>query len=261
MNFKQFSIQQNNTVFKVGTDGILLGAWAASQCNENQIFIQTVLDIGTATGLIALMLAQKLTPTNPNIQITAIDINPNAIELAKQNVHNSKWSDKITILKQSLQTLGNETQFDSRFASQPNLQFDLIVSNPPYFKNSLKNVQTTQTQARHTLTLSHIDLVQNVYQLLKETGRFCLILPTVEAEQFIQLAENLTNKKEENTQLYCTHLVKVRPKIDKPIERYLLQFEKIPKTLQTNELTIQFERNNHYTPEYVALTKDFYTIL
>ena len=221
---------------KIGTDGVLLGAWAPIS-HPNRI-----LDIGTGTGVIAIMLAQR---TTSEVRIDAIEIDENAYQQALENVANCKWTNRVSPYFTSLQ------EFTKDNSSQ---KYDLIVSNPPFFTNGSKPLETNRTNARHVDTLSHEELINCSRSLLSDEGILSIILPATEGKRFIQMAE--TEK------LYCKHQVEVRPKIDKPVERLLLNFSKQrPSAISQDNLTIQFEERNDYTPKYIALTKEFYSIM
>ena len=220
---------------KIGTDGVLLGAWASVYQAHR------ILDIGTGTGVIALMLAQR----QPLAQIDAIEINFLAFSQATQNALISPWSDRVKIKHSAIQ----------QFIKQPFIQpYDLIVSNPPYFKTGTISKNQTRNNVRHTTTLSHEDLLNAVQYLLALNGRFCVILPHQEGIDFEALA--LTY------QLYCTKKIAVKGRKQKPIERWLLQFERHPKSPETGELVIQKGKERHdYTLDYIKLTKDFYLFM
>ena len=143
---------------KVGTDGTLLGAWASLRSAG------TILDIGTGTGLIAIMAAQR----SPEARITAIDIDADCITQARENVAASPWSDRIEVVHSSLQDF------------EPAIRFERIISNPPYFVDSLRSPDAARSTARHTDTLPFAELSQGVSRLLSPTGRFALILPPPE---------------------------------------------------------------------------------
>jgi len=228
--FKQFSIAQDRCSMKVGTDGVLLGAWA----NTEQA--ASALDIGTGTGLIAIMLGQRL----PEAQIHAVEIDEIACEQARENAETAPWSDRLHIHQESIQ------DFTRRWSDT----FDLIVSNPPFFTGGTFSDKQGRNSVRHTVKLPHSDLLISVRRLLAPDGRFCLILPLIEGLRFRELAETY--------QLYCTRITEVHPKADKPVERLLLQFEREPKACQTDKLIIQKEKRNDWRKEYVELTKDFY---
>jgi tRNA1Val (adenine37-N6)-methyltransferase len=227
--FKQFKILQDKCAMKVGTDAVLLGSWV-NTANANSI-----LDIGTGTGIIALMLAQK-----SNAIIDAIDIDNNAIEQAKENVAACKWREHIHVHHISLQ----------QFSLESDKKFDLIVSNPPYFIDSSKAFEESRTNARHTDQLPYNDLLKGVLNLLNPNGRFYVILPTKESEQFRDLAEE--NK------LFLTKLTRVITRADKPEKRWLMRFEFVRKSFSEDSIIIEKDERHSYTDEYKELTKDYY---
>lgn len=232
--FKQFEIHQQQSAMKVGTDGVLLGAWANIKDSKR------VLDIGTGTGLIALMMAQR----NENALIDAVEIDKNSYEEAKYNFDISKWSNRLSVFHSSIQD----------FANKITEKYDFIISNPPYFINSTKSDKATKNQVRHTDSLSFEDLLTAVNQLLTSDGKFCIILPFSEGEVFY----NLAKAKE----IHCTKKVKIRGREFKPIERLLMEFSKEKKSYEENNLTIQNSPKRHdYTEDYVNLTKDFYLFM
>lgn len=214
---------------KVGLDGVLLGVWA------NVESCDSMLDIGTGTGLIALMLAQRSRAT-----VDAIDIDGDAILQAKENVENSPWRDRIHTQKISLQEL---TTICPK-------QYDLIVSNPPYFVNSTKTPLENRTAARHTDSVSHEELIQHAKLLLKPTGRLCIILPLSEGFQCIEYGSK--------TGLYCNKQVTVYPKPNALAKRLLLEFSLFPTLKTSSELTIEAEERHHYSQDFSTLAKDFY---
>ncbi len=228
-SFKQFTVFHDKCAMKVGIDGVLLGAWTSVE-NAN-----TILDIGTGSGLIALMLAQRSIAL-----IDAIDIDTNAILQAKENCSNSPWANRIALHENSLQ------QFSETCATK----YDLIVSNPPYFVNSLKAPEEARTTARHTDTLSHESLLTTAKQLLKETGRICLILPVNEGLQCVDFANNIN--------LYCRKKVVVYPKPNANPKRLLLEFSLTPSSAIESKLTIESNERHHYSPEFTLLAKDYY---
>jgi len=225
--FKQFSITQQHTAMKVGTDGVLLGAW--SDALEGN-----VLDIGTGTGLIALMLAQR----SKTALIDAIELDKVASEQAQENFKSSKWNNRLTVIHSTIQSY------------QPNKKYDLIISNPPYFINSTKAPNNIRNAARHTDQLSFNDLIYSVKRLLADTGVFSLVLPVEEATLFINSAEK------EN--LFLNRKCLVKPNPTKPVKRILMEFSFIKKDIVLEELTIETKKRHEYTEEYISLTKDFY---
>lgn len=225
--FKKFSVRHDRCAMKVGTDGVLLGAWT-NVANSRQ-----VLDIGTGTGLIALMLAQRSDRT----QITAVDIDSDAVLQASENIIASPWRHRIEVLQKDICTYVGD------------ILFDTIVSNPPYFSNSLKCVDLQRNTARHTDTLTASSLLSKVADLLTPEGCFSVIIPSGQTDEFIQLA---------NVQgLYPSRLTQVITRPGLPPKRSLLEFQKKRQDYTTNELIIELERHV-YSKDYIALTKDFY---
>lgn len=215
---------------KVGMDGVLLGAWVNASGAEH------ILDIGTGTGLIALMLAQK----NALAQIDAIEIDRDACNEAAFNVQQSDWSSRINLFCQSFQ----------EFASETEKKYDLIVSNPPFFGHGVKAPDETRAQARHADALPLDVLISGAVSLLREKGRIALVLP---AEQ-LQEVENLASLNG----LFLTRLCRVKPNPVKPDFRILIELCNQPCSLQEETLMIEFEKHHDYTPDYRDLTKDFY---
>lgn len=228
-SFKQFTVFHHLCAMKVGIDGVLLGAWASIGNADS------ILDIGTGTGLIALMLAQR---SNSLIQV--IDIDKNAVLQAIENVSNSPWSNRIGISEIALQ----------EFAKTTVDRFDLIVSNPPYFINSTKTPNENRTTARHTDSLSHEELIENAILLLKPTGKICIILPVNEGLQCIEFALDKG--------LFCTKQCIVYPKPNATAKRLLLEFSLQSNPKIESEMAIEGEQRHQYSPEFTALAKDFY---
>ncbi len=246
--FKQFEIHQQQSAMKVGTDGVLLGAWAAVEGAKR------ILDIGTGTGLIALMMAQR----NEKALIDAVEIDKKAYEEAKYNFEISKWSNRLSIFHDSIQD----------FAKNTAEKYDFIISNPPYFINSTKSDKAAKNQVRHTDSLSFDELLNAVNQLLTKDGKFCVVLPFYEGEQFYNLATepSLSNRdtsgQAKANKLYCIKKVIVRGREFKPVERLLIEFSKEKKTYEENNLIIQNSPKRHdYTEDYINLTKDFYLFM
>ena len=228
--FKQFTIHHNRCAMKVGTDGVLLGAWTNI---ENA---RRIIDIGTGSGLIALMLAQRC----PSATVLGIDICENAVSQAKENVQNSPFSQKIDIEHCSVQD----------FAERNAHIFDLAVSNPPFFANSLPSPARERTLARHTETLSLSSLFMSAAQLLSAEGRFSIIYPIDQLHEVLDCAASQGFFLLRQTTVFPTP--HVRPK------RVLLEFSK--KTHCTpiyNTLVVETERH-HYSDNFRALAKDFY---
>lgn len=227
--FKQFKIVQDKCAMKVGTDAVLLGSWV------NASNAKTILDIGTGTGIIALMLAQK-----SSARIDAIDIDLNAFIQATENVNDCTWKDRIEIHHISLQ----------QFAKESDHKYDLIVSNPPYFIDSSKASEESRTNARHTDQLPFKDLLDGVLKLLSPNGKFYVILPTKESELFREDAEK--------HKLFLTKVTRVITRTDKPEKRLLMRFEFIQRAFSEDSITIEKDERHSYTDEYKELTKDYY---
>jgi len=226
--FKQFTIHHDRSTMKVGTDGVLLGAWA----NINAA--QSILDIGTGSGLIALMLAQRATSS---IKIDAVELEAHASHEAAENVMHSPWAEKITVHHTPIQ------QFEST------IKYDMIISNPPYFENSQKPPEEKRAITRHTDTLPFQDLLKETVRLLNRDGKFNVILPYQEGLNFIELASKY--------QLTCNRQWSFRTRKEKPIERLLLEFSYQTKPVETGEIVL-YEEGENWSSSYKDLTKDFY---
>lgn len=229
--FKQFKINQEGSAMKVGTDGVLLGAWA--DVNGAKSF----LDIGTGTGLIALMLAQR---TTSDANIEAVEIDSLSYQQAVNNIQDCPWSDRIEAHHASFQD----------FASKSTTKYDVIVSNPPYFINSLKASSEARSAARHTDGLPFENLIEGAKTLLNPHGRFSVILPVAEGDYFIRLARI--------TGFSLSKRIEVLPNPGKPAKRLLIEF--LLNTIKTIEGQVCVENGERhvYSPEYIELCKDFY---
>lgn len=227
--FKQFTIKQDKSAMKVGTDGVILGAYAKCENAFN------ILDIGTGTGLIALMMAQRSSGL-----IDAIEIDKNAFDEAWQNIQNSDWEDKITIFHSSFQ----------EYADICLRKYELIVSNPPYFNNSLKNDNDRKTLARHSDSLSAKELFDGVNKLLSKEGIFSVIIPTEYADLYEREAAQFD--------LFINESVKIKPTPEKPVKRLILSFSRKKNDVSETEFVIENGGRHIYSDEYKMLTKDYY---
>ena len=225
--FKQFSIAQDNCAMKVGTDGTLLGAWVKADKP------QQILDIGTGTGLIAMMMAQRF----ENANIKAIELDLDASQQAFENFQKTKWSNRLSLEYISLQEF------------QHTASFDLIVSNPPYFENNLKTNDKQRTQARHTDTLSFESLIECSAKLLSQKGSLAIILPSKSKSKVEKIAKNY--------KLHLNRLCWVKGNDKTTIKRALLQFSFSKHPFEENILIIEKKRHV-YTDKYTQLCKDFY---
>ena len=228
--FKQFTIHQDRTAMKVGTDGVLLGAWTSLETNPFSI-----LDIGTGTGLIALQLAQR---SHAEV-IDALEIDDDAYEQAVENFENSPWSDRLFCY---------HAGFDE-FVDEIDDSYDMIVSNPPFYTENYKTENAQRDTARFTDALPFDELLQGVAKLLESKGTFHTIIPQKAYDQFVALA------KENHLFQYKTCHVKGNPEAD--YKRSLLSFSFEKRENQVTELIIETTRHQ-YTDDYIALTKDFY---
>ena len=230
-NFKQFSVEQDRTAMKIGTDGVLLGAW--SPIPEN---CYSILDIGTGTGIIALMLAQRTTAD----QIDALEIDEDAYEQATENFENSPWSDRLFCFHAGLDELIEE----------PEDEYDLIISNPPFYTENFKSDNEQRDLARFEDAMPFEMLIEAADLLLSENGIFSVIIPFKEEEKFLALAAEF--------ELFPTKITRVKGNPTSEIKRSLLAFQRFSnKEIEIDELIIETERHV-YTEEYIALTKDFY---
>lgn len=229
--FKQFSVEQDRCAMKVGTDGVLLGAWSPI---PEDIF--SVLDVGAGTGIIALILAQRTTAE----QIDALEIDEEAYEQAVENFENSPWGDRLFCFHAGL----------DEFIEEPEEEYDLIISNPPFYTEDYKTDNEQRDLARFADAMPFEDLVEAADLLLSENGIFSVIIPYKEEEKFIALAKDF-----DFFPIKITH-VKGTPTTE--IKRSLLAFSRnVLENFPVDELVIETSRHI-YTEEYIALTKDFY---
>lgn len=226
--FKEFTILQDKSAFKVGTDGVLLGALADVAGKKR------ILDIGSGTGLISIMLAQR-----SEAEIVSLEPDIDSYMQACENVGNCRWNGRIKVLNTDLQSYRNDA-----------FKFDLIVTNPPYFSQSLRNPDPRKSAARHNDSLSAGEILNGVSMLLEENGLFQLIMPYVEGNIFIADAHRYG--------FYCNSILKIRPLPTAEIRRMILTFSR--KRLKVTEkfLTIEHGLRHEFTEEYINLTKDFY---
>jgi len=218
---------------KIGTDGVLLGAWTnAFACRTGRENPKKILDIGTGTGLIALMLAQRF----PKAELTGIEIDKSSFDEAVFNTSESPFNNRISIVHSSLQDFN------------PIDKFDLIVSNPPFFELTHMAFSSRNT-ARQQSELTFEELVFHSERLLAPKGKLSVIIPYEPERRFIELASKY--------HLFPEKITRIKGNEKAPFKRSLLLFSRNKSALQTDELTIEIARNI-YTEEYICLTKDFY---
>jgi tRNA1Val (adenine37-N6)-methyltransferase len=230
--FKEFTIRQDRCAMKVGTDGVMLGAWVEAEAAKS------ILDIGTGTGLIALMLAQR----NAHARIDAVEIDEIACQQARDNMQNTPWADRLHCIHSAIQDYAPDC---------PNC-YDLIISNPPFFTGGVLSESASKTQVRHTVKLPHGDLLSAAASMLSPGGTLAVVLPLLEGLRFAELALRY--------RLYSERITEVRTRSDKPVSRILLQLTNIiPAKTRKDTLTVQEnDAPNAWTPEFKALVNDFY---
>jgi len=228
--FKEFTIHQNNAAMKIGTDGILLGAWADLSDKKKGI------DIGSGTGVISIMLCQR----NEILEIESIEVSKRAVLDAKKNIKNCKWNKRIKLKHADLKLFSTENKYD------------LIISNPPYFKKSLKPKDLDRLKARHENDLKLEDILKFSNQNLTKDGSLNIILPFEQKKEAIEFAK----KHGLNAIRECS----VYPKPNKAPHRLLIELSKTKKTLESQSLIIENDGRHNYTDNYKKLTREFYTI-
>ncbi len=231
--FKQFTVQQDLCAMKVGTDGVLLGAWVDI---KDEYF--SILDIGTGTGVIALQAAQRSFAE----QIEAVEIEPEAYVQAVQNFENSPWSDRLFCFHASFEEFVEE-MYDE--------EYDLIISNPPFFTSTYKEdtIEDKRATARHVDSLPYDLLLKGTSMLLSEIGSAAFVIPYEEENNFVSLAEQYG--------LYLNRVTHVKGTENSSIKRSLLQFSF--QTTEVDKMVLIIEIDRHqYTDDYTSLVKDFY---
>ena len=228
--FKQFTVQQDKSAMKIGTDAVLLGAWCPIENNP-----KTILDIGAGTGILSLMLAQRTGAS----QIDAIEIEENAFEECVANFETSPWSDRLFCFHAGL----------DEFIEEPEEEYDLIISNPPFYTEDYKPENKQRDLARFEDALPFEELVEAADLLLSEKGIFAVIVPYKEQENFITICNDFD--------LFPFKITNVKGTSTSETKRSLMAFYRIKTELQIDELIIETSRHN-YTSDYIELTKDFY---
>ena len=228
--FKQFSVNQDRCAMKIGTDGVLLGAWTPLINNPF-----SALDIGAGTGILSLMLAQRSNAS----QIDAIEIDEDAYEQCVENFEASPWGDKLFCFHAGL----------DEFVDEPEDEYDLIISNPPFYTDDYKSDNSSRDLARFEDALPFEELIEAAALLLSDNGIFSVIIPFKEEERFVSMCKELD--------LFPLKITRVKGTPTSEIKRSLLAFCRIEQTALIDELVIEISRHN-YTPEYIDMTIDFY---
>jgi tRNA1Val (adenine37-N6)-methyltransferase len=227
--FRQFIIHQEKTAMKVGTDSVLLGSWCDPQgCSR-------ILDVGTGTGILALMLAQR-----SEAIIDAIDSDPQAAEQAAGNFALSPWKDRLK---------AEHLDFAGLLA-QNRQKYELVVCNPPYFRDSLRPPSPGRSMARHTDTLQAGELIKGTASLLSENGHFCLVFPAEDEDRMREISAA--------NRLFPSRILRVRPVPSKNFSRVLMELSFREEVAAESELVIENGGRHRYSPEYLELTKEYY---
>ena len=229
--FKQFAVNQDRCAMKIGTDAVLLGAWCPIENNP-----KSILDIGAGTGILALMLAQR---TNA-VQIDALEIDEEAYEQCVENFEGSPWADKLFCYHAGL----------DEFVDDPEDEYDLIISNPPFYSEDFKTSDEQRDLARFQDAMPFEDLIEAADLLLSENGTFAVVIPYKEEDRFIELCAEY--------ELYPVKATRVKGSHKTPIVRSLLAFKRFELSVLTaDELVVEINRHE-YTDDYINLTQDFY---
>ena len=227
--FKQFTVHQEHAPFKVTTDSVLLGAWADFRGAKS------ILDIGAGTGILSLMAAQRSLA-----QIVALEPDAGSFMQAGLNICASRWHKRIILINTRLQD----------YFPAAGLLFDAIITNPPFFVDSLPNPDAGKAMARHSLSLSHREILEAAPRLMTPSGTLQLVLPVSEAAIFIEMASSLG--------LHCKRKLNVKPTPAIPPSRVLMTLGCSQGNVEESTIIIEKEGRHNYSDEYVSLTKEFY---
>lgn len=235
--FKQFTVEQDKTAMKVCTDSCLFGAWSAQKIIQQKINTFKVLDIGTGTGLLSLMLAQNIFAS---ANIDAVEIDAAAFSQAKENFHNSPWKNQLFAIHSRLQDF------------KPSTAYDFIISNPPFYAENLHSPDKARNAAMHDTDLSLEELLQCIDRFLSRTGFSSILIPAFRTEELESLA------KQNN--LYVSHKIQVKQTESHPFFRTMFLLSRDSKTVTQETITIH-DTQRSYTPAFIELLKDYYLYL
>lgn len=227
--FKQFTVHQEHAAFRITTDSVMLGAWADLDDRKN------ILDIGTGTGILALMAAQR-----SDAEIVAIEPDRNSFMQAGLNIANSPWYNRINLINIPVQ----------EYLPRDGCLFDSIITNPPFFNDSLPNPDSGKARTRHSLTLSHRELLEASLRLLTPEGTLQLVLPVTEAGKFMVMTASAG--------FACLRRLTVKPSPSLPAERILMTLGRGPGSSQEETIVIENGRRHEFSDEYISLTREFY---
>lgn len=228
--FKQFTVNQDRCAMKIGTDGVLLGAWTSIEHNPFN-----VLDIGAGTGILSLMIAQRSYAEN----IEALEIDDDAFEQCAENFENSPWNDRLFCFHASLM----------EYIEAVDEKFDLIICNPPFYTEDYKTEDQARNLARFNDAMPMEHIIFAVINFLSDKGKFSIIIPYKEEEKYIDEASLID--------LFPNRILRVRGNENSDIKRSLMEFSFTESDIKIDELIIETERHQ-YTQDYLNLTKDFY---
>ena len=228
--FKQFTVNQDRCAMKIGTDGVLLGAWTSVEHNPFN-----VLDIGAGTGILSLMIAQR----SHAEQIEAIEIDDDAFEQCAENFENSPWNDRLFCFHASL----------LEYIEAVNEKFDLIICNPPFYSEDYKTQDKSRDLARFSDAMPFEHIIFAVINFLSDKGKFSIVIPYKEEEKYIEEASLID--------LFPNRILRVRGNEKSDLKRSLIEFSYSESPINISELIIETERHQ-YTEDYINLTKDFY---